>query len=183
MLRRRPTSRAGVAAVEVAIITAFFLVPLVIGVWEVGRLVQVQQIVSNSAREGARVAGQGYTINSTGTPIQVMVSTGNPNVTDVVYRYLIGAGLTNLQKSDVTVTFQFLAPDSLGVTATEPYLGEKGQPFSVTVTIPWNKVRWINLGVVNPTTVTFVVTWRMLVDDKFTVDPNLPAPDGTTAKY
>lgn len=51
MLRRRPTSRAGVAAVEVAIITAFFLVPLVIGVWEVGRLVQVQQIVSNSARE------------------------------------------------------------------------------------------------------------------------------------
>lgn len=112
-----------------------------------------------------------------------MVATGNPNVTDVVYRYLIGAGLTNLQKSDVTVTFQFLAPDSLGVTATEPYLGEKGQPFSVTVTIPWTKVRWINLGVVNPTTVTFVVTWRMLVDDKFSIDPNLPAPDGTTPTY
>ncbi len=173
MLRRRPPSRAGVAAVEVAVITAFFLVPLVIGVWEVGRLVQVQQIVSNSAREGARLAAQGYTINSSGTPIQVMVTTGSPNVTDVVYRYLIGAGLTNLLKSDVQVQFQFF-PDVNGNTPTEPYLGVKGQSFTVTVTIPWDKVRWINLGVVNPTTVTFVVTWQMLVDDTFTVNETLP---------
>ncbi len=173
MLRRRPPSRAGVAAVEVAVITAFFLVPLVIGVWEVGRLVQVQQIVSNSAREGARLAAQGYTINSSGTPIEVMVATGSPNVTDVVYRYLIGAGLTNLLKSDVQVQFQFF-PDVNGNTPTEPYLGVKGQSFTVTVTIPWDKVRWINLGVVNPTTVTFVVTWQMLVDDTFTVNETLP---------
>lgn len=173
MLRRRPPSRAGVAAVEVAVITAFFLVPLVIGVWEVGRLVQVQQIVSNSAREGARLAAQGYTINTSGTPIQVMVATGSPNVTDVVYRYLIGAGLTNLLKSDVQVQFQFF-PDVNGNTPTEPYLGVKNQAFTVRVTIPWDKVRWINLGVVNPTTVTFVVTWQMLVDDTFTVNETLP---------
>lgn len=170
MLRRRPPSRAGVAAVEVAVITAFFLVPLVIGVWEVGRLVQVQQIVSNSAREGARLAAQGYTINSSGTPIQVMVATGSPNVTDVVYRYLIGAGLTNLLKSDVDVQLRFLP----GNVLLEPYLGVKGQSFTVTVTIPWDKVRWINLGVVNPTNVTFVVTWQMLVDDTFTVNETLP---------
>ena len=170
MLRRRPPSRAGVAAVEVAVITAFFLVPLVIGVWEVGRLVQVQQIVSNSAREGARLAAQGYTINTSGTPIQVMVTTGSPNVTDVVYRYLIGAGLTNLLKSDVDVQLRFLP----GNVLLEPYLGVKGQSFTVTVTIPWDKVRWINLGVVNPTTVTFVVTWQMLVDDTFTVNETLP---------
>jgi hypothetical protein len=144
--------------------------------------VQVQQIVSNSAREGARLAAQGYTLNSTGTATQVMVSSGDPNVTDTVYRYLIASGLTNLQRSDVTVNFQFMAPGVNG-TPTEPYLGSKGQPFMVTVTIPWSQVRWVNLGVINPTTVTYVVYWQMLVDDVFTVDPTLPAPDGTTPTY
>jgi Flp pilus assembly protein TadG len=173
--RSRPaTARPGVAAVEVAIITAFFLVPLVIGVWEVGRMVQVQQVVANAAREGARTAAQAYTINSSGTPTQVMVSSGSVNVTDTVYRYLIAAGFTNLQRTDVTVTFQFNAPRSDGTMPTEPYLGEKGEPFSVTVTIPWNRVRWVNLGLVNPTSVTFTVTWRMLVDAAFTIDDTLP---------
>ena len=174
MFRRPASTRRGVAAVEVAIITAALLVPLMLGVWEVGRMVQVQQVVSNSAREGARLAAQGYTVNSTGTPTEVYVSSGSTNLRDTVYRYLLATGLTKLQKSDVTVQFQFLAANSSGATPTEPYLGEKGQPFSVTVTIPWNKVRWINLGIINPTTVTFTVNWRMLVDDKFTVAESLP---------
>ena len=183
MLRRRPPVRAGVAAVEVAVITAFFLVPLLIGVWEVGRLVQVQQIVSNSAREGARLAGQGVTISSSGTITNVTVSSSSPNVTDTVYQYLLASGLTTLQKSDVTIQFQFLTPKLDGTTPTEPYLGEKGETFALTVTIPWNKVRWINLGVIQPTTVSFTVTWKMLVDDTFTINPNLPAPDGATPTY
>lgn len=175
MVRRGRRSRRGVAAVEVAVVTAFLLVPLVIGVWEVGRLVQVQQIVSNSAREGARRAAQGYTVNSTGSPTQVTVSSGSTSVTDAAYDYLRAAGLMNLQKSDVTVAFKFLAPRKDGVTPTEPYDGEKGQPFSVTVTIPWNKVRWVDLGIVRPNQVTFTVTWRMLMNDKFTIDPTLPS--------
>jgi Flp pilus assembly protein TadG len=172
MLRRSSRTRAGVAAVEVAVITAFFLVPLLLGVWEVGRLVQVQQIVSNSARAGARLAAQGYTINSSGSTTQVMVTPPAPDVTDAVYQYLLAAGLTNLQPSDVTVQFQFLPPNSNG--ATQPYQGVKGQPFTVTVTIPWNKVQWFSVGLVNPSTVTYVVYWQMLVDDPFTVDSTLP---------
>jgi Flp pilus assembly protein TadG len=174
MIRRRRRSRAGVAAVEVAVVATFLLVPLLIGVWEVGRMVQVQQIVTNSAREGARLAAQGFTFTNSGPATQVTVSSGRPNVTDVVYRYLLAAGLANLQKSDVAVTFKFLAPRSDGVLPGEPYLGEKGQPFAVTVTIPWEKVRWVNLGVINPPQLTFTVTWRMLVDEPFTFDASLP---------
>lgn len=175
MLRRGHQTRRGVAAVEVAVITAFFMVPLLLSIWEVGRMVQVKQIVSSSAREGARRAAQGYTINSSGSPTQVTVSSGTTSVTDAVYDYLLGAGFTNLQRSDVTVTFQFLAPrNSDGVTPTEPFQGEKGQPFSVTVSIPWSKVRWINLGFIKPTTISFTVTWRMLIDDPFSINPNLP---------
>jgi Flp pilus assembly protein TadG len=174
MVRRASQPRRGVASVEVAAVTAFLLLPLMIGVWEVGRMVQVKQIVSNSAREGARRAAQGYTVNSSGTPTQVMTSSGTTNVADAVYDYLIAAGLTTLQKSDVTVTFQFLAPRSDGAPATEPYQGEKGQPFSVTVTVPWDRVRWVNLGVIRPTQVSFTVNWRMMMDDPFTINPKLP---------
>jgi Flp pilus assembly protein TadG len=176
---RRTHPRRGVAAVEFALVTMLFILPLLIGVWEVGRLVQVEQIVSNAAREGARLAAQAYTIKSDGTVTQIYKdsSGGTPNVRDVVYQYLYAAGLTNLQNTpaDLDVTFEFLAPRSDGTTATEPYQGEKGQPFRVTVTIKaWSKVRWVNFGLVNPSTVGAAVNWQMLMDDPFSVNETLP---------
>jgi hypothetical protein len=53
----------------------------------------------------------------------------------------------------------------------------------VTVTIPWSQVRWINLGIINPTTVSYTAYWQMMTDDVFTINPNLPAPDGATPTY
>jgi len=174
MLRRHSPARKGVAAVEVAAITAFLLVPLMIGIWEVGRMVQVQQIVSESARQGARLAAQGFTINSSGSTTQVTVNSGAPDVYDTVYQYLMAAGLTQLQKSDVNVSFQFITPTSSGTYPSDPYLGQKGELFSVTVTVNWAPVRWVNLGIVNPSTITYTVYWQMLVDDPFTINDQLP---------
>jgi Flp pilus assembly protein TadG len=167
--------RSGTAAVELAIIFNLVIVPTLIGVVEVGRLVQVQQIVANSAREGARLAAQAQTLSSTGTLVQFRSSTGNPSVQSVVYQYLIGSGLTQLSSSDVTTTFAYTAARSDGVAATEPYQGEKLQPFTVTVTVQYDKLKWISLGFVNSTSVSFQVKWRILVDDPFTVDTTLPA--------
>jgi Flp pilus assembly protein TadG len=179
MPRLNSRARRGAAAVELAFVVLFFFIPVLFGVWEAGRLIEVQQIVSNSAREGARLAAQGYTINSSGAPTQIMASSGTPNVKDVVYQYLIAAGFTNLQPSDVTVTFAFTAPKTtdpnIGTFPTDPYLGEKNEPFTVSVSIPWNKVRWINAGLINPTSVTFTVTWQMLIDDKFSVNQSMPS--------
>jgi len=169
------SKRTGAAAVELAF-TALFLVPLILGVWEAGRLIEVQQIVSNSAREGARLAAQGYTINSTGAPTQIMASTGTLNVKDYVDQYLAAAGFANLQPGDVSVVFNFTAPGAIGkMTPTDPYLGEKNQPFTVTVSIPWEKVRWIDMGLIRPTAVTFTVSWQMLTDDAFTVNQTMPS--------
>jgi Flp pilus assembly protein TadG len=180
MLRRRGRpARRGAAAVELAVVTMLFVFPLLIGVWEVGRLVQVEQIVSNAAREGARLAAQAYTIKSDGTVTQIYrdSSGGTPNVRDAVYQYLFAAGLTQLQNTaaDLDVAFEFVAPRADGGPAVEPYQGEKGQPFRVTVTIKaWSKVRWVNFGLVNPSSVTAAVTWQMLVDDPFSVNETLP---------
>lgn len=186
MRRSTRPARRGVAAIELAFVFMLFVIPLMIGIWEVGRLVQVQQVVSNATREGARLSAQAYTINSASTPTQIRVA----NVKEAVYEYLYAAGLTNLQRSDVTVTFGFatarttdyvpLSTDPAGTSfpagslPTDPCYGEKGMIFTVTVTIPWAKVRWINLGIINPTTVTFTVTWQMLTDDRFQVNTALP---------
>jgi Flp pilus assembly protein TadG len=166
---------SGVAAIELAIVTVVFIVPLIIAIWELGRYIQVKQIVANSAREGARLAAQGNTIMSNGAMVQINVNTGTPNVQQAAYNYLYGAGLTQLALSDVTVTFTFTSPTSSGSYPTQPYQGQKGESFTVNVSIPWSKVKWSNVGLINPTTVQYTASWVMLVDDAFTINPNLPS--------
>jgi Flp pilus assembly protein TadG len=167
--------RRGSAAVEFAVVLTLVLMPTLIGVWEVGRLVQVQQIVASSAREGARLAAQAVTITPEGQRTEIMTSTGTPNVRRTVYQYLVLNGLGNLEESDVQVGFKFTSGLQATNPAANPYQGIKGDRFEVTVTIPFSKVKWVNLGLVNPQYVTFTVAWTMLVDDPFVINPNLPA--------
>lgn len=191
--------RPGVAAVETAVVLTFVLVPLLIGIWEMGRLVQVQQIVANSAREGARLAAQAKTINSTGNPTQVSAAippatnlagtppSPQPNVKAAVVQTLVGAGLNKLTWNDVDVQFKF-NPQAAGSSqpalvnvvagATDPYQGVKNQPFEVTVTLnaaAYDKCKWIKFGIVNPSKVTFTARWQCLVDDPFQAPVYKPA--------
>jgi len=179
-MRRRmnPARRRGVAAIEMGFVTMLFVAPLIIAIWEVGRYIHVKQIVANSAREGARLAAQGFTMKPDGTAIQIQRTVGSPNVADTVYDYLVASGLTNVQRADVTMTFTFTTPittgPNAGTTPVEPYQGEKGETFTVYVSIPWTKVRWTNIGVLQPTDVHYTVTWRMLIDEAFTINQSLP---------
>ena len=135
-----PRERSGAAIPEFVIVMVLVLIPVLFGVWEIGRLVLVQQIVSNSAREGARLAAQARTINQNGSPTIINTSiapaanTQNlPNVKAAVFQSLHGAGLTGVAWDDVTVTFTFLSSPAGAVPgATEPYQGVKDQRFSVT---------------------------------------------------
>jgi Flp pilus assembly protein TadG len=150
MLRRRPPARRrGTATVELALVMTFIIVPLILGLWEMGRYVQVQQIVANSAREGARMAGQSVTISSTGANTQIVTAVANPSantakapsVKGAVMQFLSGQGLSSLRYEDVDVAFTFLPaqpgdPPLVGTPGTtEPYQGVQNQRFRVTVTI------------------------------------------------
>lgn len=90
----------------------FFL--LVFGIFEFGRMVMVQQIVTNAAREGAR---RGILEQSTATEVR-------DNVT---------AYLASTTVSGATVT---LSPDPL----TEVGFGD---PVTVTVSVPFADVSWL----------------------------------------
>src|SRR2546430_17443525 len=79
---RVPSSRAGAAAVEFAVVLPLIFL-LLLGTWEVARLVQVQAILSNAVREGARLAAQGQIINLIGDYTQIVVADTDPNNPDV----------------------------------------------------------------------------------------------------
>ena len=70
--------RRGTAAVEAAVLLPLALM-LMLGTWEVGRMVEVSQILNNAAREGGRSASTGQNTNS--------------QVQQTVLNYLTNAGL------------------------------------------------------------------------------------------
>jgi Flp pilus assembly protein TadG len=182
-MHSRPSARPGVAAVEFAVVLPLIFL-LLLGTWEVARLVQVQGILSNAAREGARLAAQGQVINLTGDFTQIAVSdssTANPNITSTVLNYVHNADPNYRQGAGIgtagmTVKFTFLDSSGNPTTATtQPYQATKGQRFRVTATLPYNNFRWTSLNLLNVTTITASVDWTSMMDDPFSVDTTLPA--------
>lgn len=166
---RHRGKRRGAAIIELAVVLPMLLIVL-LGVWEIGCLVHMQQIMYNSARAGARVAAQANIVNTTGLFTEISVSSGSPSVQEAVIQSLKASGVTNL--NGLQVSFRYLD----GNTAlTEPYQGAKNQRFSVTVSLPFTNVRWTNLGLINPSTVGATCTWQILVDDPFVVTTTIPS--------
>ncbi len=106
--------RRGVAAVEFALIVPIFFL-LVFGMIEYGRMVMVQQTLTNSSREGARLAVvDGATVDS---------------VKDVVENYLSSAAVA-VDRNNILVS-----PDPATTTF--------GDPITVTISVPYSDVSWL----------------------------------------
>ncbi|MEX2114270.1 MAG: TadE/TadG family type IV pilus assembly protein [Pirellulales bacterium] len=157
--------RTGVVAVEAAVVLPV-LVILMFGVWEVGRLVQVSQIVNNAAREGARLAAGGY-VNS--QPITSAM------VTTAVRDYLSSSGLPAAASSGAQVTLSCNASP----TWSDPSSALPLDNFEVTVTIPagaaFNSTRWTLLTpLTSANQLSSTVAWRSLNNSEIVVDTALP---------
>ncbi len=111
--RRAGRRRRGAAAVEFAIVAPLFLM-LVFGMIEFGRMVMVQQVITNASREGAR---RGVVDGATTSDVQT-----------VVRDYLQSCAVS---QADIEVTPD--PPSSAGF----------GQPVKVTVDVAFNEVSWL----------------------------------------
>jgi Flp pilus assembly protein TadG len=105
--------RRGAAVVEFAVVAPIFFL-LVFGMIEYGRLVMVQQIITNASREGARIG--------------VLDGSTTQDVTDAVETQL-----TNATINGATVTVTPNPPSSAGF----------GEPVTVSVSIPFTQVSWL----------------------------------------
>jgi Flp pilus assembly protein TadG len=168
--------RRGVAAVEFAFVVPILLL-LLVGIWELGRIINVQITLNNAARDAARLGAQANIVSLSGNYTQIHYNTGTPNVDGAVRAYLQAAGVTNL--SGLAVEFQFVEPATAGGTTpasatADPYTGVKNQRFRVRVSLPYDNVRWTSLSLVNVNTLTAETYWQCFVDDPFTVNTTLP---------
>jgi len=113
MCRSCRKRRRGAAVVEFAVVAPVFFL-LVFGMIEYGRMVMVQQIMTNASREGARLA--------------VLDGVATGDVVSSVDGYLAGAGITGA---------------SVSVTTNAPVAPDFAESMTVTVGIPFNQVSWL----------------------------------------
>jgi Flp pilus assembly protein TadG len=153
--------RNGAAAVELAVLMPPILI-LLMGIWEVGRMVEIQQILANAAREGARQAATGQLTNA--------------QVQTVVQNYLTVAGVPtthlNMTGSGGPQMVTDLTNPSYDVSAAT-YLDQ----IQVVVQIPFSDVRWSVLSLIttSSTTLTSTVTFYSMVDKGYPSPPEPPA--------
>jgi Flp pilus assembly protein TadG len=157
MIRRigsRPFRR-GVAALEAALLVPLVLF-LLLGVWEVGRMANVSQIINNAAREGARQAATGLLTN-----VQVQ---------QAVLNYLNNAGIPT-QNATVTVT-------DLTNSGTDATQATQMDQMQVTITLPFEDVSWTKLDLVTNASTQYTVqaTWLSVKDQSYPT--TLSAPPG-----
>jgi Flp pilus assembly protein TadG len=162
----RSVQRSGVAAAEL-VATLPFLLILLFGIWDVGRTVEVQQLVSNAAREGARLAAIGTMLDPT-TGYERDIDARD--VQNTVTNYLTRNGLTTM---GITVQYSNLTNPA----ATDPYLAQHLDHLRVQVQLPFQNVRLILVnGFSNNQTTALTATadWMSMRDSNVNVSTTLP---------
>jgi len=161
----RSPARRGVVAVEAAFVLPIVVI-LMLGTWEVGRILQISATLNQAAREGARIAAGGTSNGQT-----VTVSTVQQAIRD----YLTSSGFPTAAVGGAVISVQNLSTN----TWTDPGNAKPLDAYSVTVTIPagapFDSLRWIVLNsLTNVTSMSATSHWKSANDETLTVDAQLP---------
>jgi hypothetical protein len=189
----RNTHRAGIAIVETAILLLPLFIFTLFGVWEVGRLLQTHQIVSNAAREGARQASTGQRTSTGSAALHPELPyNGNYEVQKSVENYLRNAGLpltdsggntiytVRVQNVSKNLTSDYptgTAPAADPVSSSVQDINNGTDILLVTVTYPYSMVKWSPGQFFVPTNrmITVTTKWYSLKDIPIVVDTSIPA--------
>lgn len=188
---RRSPERAGIAIVETAILLLPLFIFTLFGVWEVGRLLQTHQIVSNAAREGARQASTGQRTSTSGTSHPELPFNADYEVQKSVENYLRNAGLPLVDSGGTqiftvrvqNVTKALTSDYPLGISPAQDPVSSSVQDINngkdvllVTVTYPYSMVRWSpgQFFVPNNRMISVTTRWYSLKDIPIVVDTSIP---------
>ena len=111
-------NRQGAAAVEFAIVAPIFFM-MIFGMIEFGRVIMVQQVLTNASREGARAA--------------VVDGSTSAGTKTVVSNYLSSAGISGATISVLNSSGNAVEPSSVGY----------GETITVKVNVPFSNVSWL----------------------------------------
>jgi Flp pilus assembly protein TadG len=140
-----------------------FLIPLLLwGLWEVGRVVEVSQVLSNAAREGARWSAPGqFNYNQVNTVVTNYLRSENIPTGNVQVGINNLGQPANAQIGSATGTY-------------DPTQANNLDCLQVTVTVPYADVEWVNIAFFTPpTTLSATAVWASVKDLAFP-SPNPP---------
>ena len=178
--------RRGAAAVEFAVCSPL-LVLLLLGLWEVGRITEVSNIMWFSCREGARDASTGQA-NLTAVANNLLVylqgaeptAFGQGHSTSLIgsvvtlpantYGYTCWDNTANRELFTMTFT------DVTNSNVADPTGMSQLDIYQIGVQVPYSSIGWLPTAQITGTTRLYAtVNWASLVDSPFHIAPSLPA--------
>ena len=127
-IRQNNHARRGAAMVEMALVLPLFLM-LVLGIIEFGRAMMIANLVTNAAREGARMA--------------VLDGSTNTAVSSAVVTFLQSAAGRGISSADISVTITVVAAAGNPDPANNVANATSRDLITVNVQLPFNKVALI----------------------------------------
>ena len=178
--------RRGIAAVEFAFCLPLFVL-IISGLWEVGRITEVQQIMWNCGRETARDASLGQdnlqtVANNLVTYLQAAEPTafGQGHTTSLQAPVItLPANTTGYTCWDTTTNqelFTLTFTDFTNTSITDPTAMKQLDRFEIGVSVPYANIAWSPLAqITGVSRLSIAVDWASMVDSPFQIAPYLPA--------
>ena len=178
--------RRGLAATEFAV-SMPVIVLLMAGLWEVGRIVEVQQVMWNSAREASRDASLGQdnlqaVANNLLNYLQGAEPTafGTGHATSMIAPVVsLPANTTGYTCWDNTANrelFTLTFTDMSNTNVTDPTGMSQLDVYQIGVQAPYSSFRWSPLPqITGMNRVSVAVVWVSMVDSPFEIANSLPA--------
>jgi Flp pilus assembly protein TadG len=179
-------SRHGSASVELAVCLPLMCLVLT-GLWEVGRITQVSEVMWNSAREAARDASLGQAnLQTVTTNLLTYLQNADPTAFGQGHSTAIIAPVVSLPANTsgytcwdntanrelYTMTFSDLTQPSV----TDPTGMAQLDAFQIGVQVPYSSIRLSPVAqVTNMSRLSVAVVWASMVDSPFQITPYLPA--------
>jgi Flp pilus assembly protein TadG len=179
--------RRGAAAAEFALCAPFFLLVL-FGLWEVGRITEVQNVTWNSGREAARDCSLGQdNLLTVANNLLVYLQNAEPTAFGQGHSTTMKAPVITLPANTYGYTcwdntanrelFTMTFTDITNPAVNDPTLMNQLDLYQVTVQVPYASVGFLPVATITGRTRLYTnVTWASMVDSPFEVAPFLP-PD------
>ena len=182
----RRVHRNGAAAVEFAF-CAPLLVTLLLGLWEVGRMTEVVNVMWNSCREGSRDASMGQAnLQAVASNMHIYLQGAEPTAFGQGHSTTMMAPVVSLPANtygytcwDTTANrelFTMTFTDVTNPTVTDPTGMSQLDVYQIGVQVPYSNIGWLPTAQITGTTRVYAnVQWASLVDSPFQIAPYLPA--------